>query len=119
MMDRSSDLSLELRTFLVRQGISRRRIATYHRNTRLWHDMGEYGEVAEDILNDFCEEFSVDYSAFEFNKYFPNDNVSDSLVLSVLASLVPFLQNFIRTRREYSPFTLGMLDDSIKSKRLV
>lgn len=119
VITQSTDLSPELREFLVRQGIRGRRLAKCDRNTRLWHDLGEHGEMAEDTLTDFCAEFSVDYSEFDFDRYFPPEYVGPNQLVGVLASLVPFLEHFIRIRGVYAPFTLGMLDDAIKSRKLV
>jgi hypothetical protein len=105
--------------FLRSQGMSPRRLAQCTRSTRLWHDLGEYGEIAEVTIEDFSEEFGVDLGEFEFLKYFPAEYVGDNHLVGVLARLVPFLEYFIRMRGKYAPLTLGMLDDAILSKKLV
>jgi hypothetical protein len=119
MKPHESDLSVELMNFLKQYGLSRRRMERCSRATKLWHDLGEYGEAAEDIIEEFSEAFHVDLSGFDFHKYFPSEWISDSLIISNLARMVPFLEYFIRMRGEYAPLTLGMLDDAILSKKLV
>jgi hypothetical protein len=38
--------------------------------TRLLHDLGLYGDDAEEVLSEIEKEFHVDYGGFQFDRYF-------------------------------------------------
>jgi hypothetical protein len=58
-------------SYLRKLGYSEQRIAGMSMHTRLFHDLGAYGDSAIEDMQLLEEEFGVDLSGFEFAKYFP------------------------------------------------
>jgi hypothetical protein len=67
----ASELSTELREYLKRCGLSKGTIARCNAETRMFHDLGLYGEVAEACIGVLADHYNVDLSGFEFEDYFP------------------------------------------------
>lgn len=44
--------------------------ATIRAETRLLHDLGLWGDDAEELLADLGRHFNIDWSGFEFDGYF-------------------------------------------------
>jgi hypothetical protein len=113
----SENLSPKLHHFLSEWGMPEKSIARCNRETRLWHDLGYYGDIAEDFLNDLELQHQVDWTGLEFEKYFPIETAGNHLITNVIAIFIPFL-GFLRRRiRQYEPITLGKIDDAIATKR--
>jgi hypothetical protein len=115
----NDELSTQIQAYLRTCGTSSKSIATYTRETRLWHDLGIYGDVAEANLECLNECFGVDLSEFDFERYFPFEFIGKTLLSSVLIRFVPFLGDYLRRHGNYTPLTLGMIDDAINSKKLI
>jgi Protein of unknown function (DUF1493) len=113
-----SDLSDDLLHYLEETGMSAQKIARCNRETRMWQDLKNYGEIAGDFLMDLSERHQIDLSQFESEKYYPDEAEGKNLISRILISLVPFLDSYLRDQKVYSPLTLGMIDDAIVSKRL-
>jgi hypothetical protein len=119
MIDMPENLSPKLYAFLRDWGMSEKSFATCTRETRLWHDLGYYGDIAESFLEELERKHQVDLGEFEFQKYFPIEAAGNHLFTNVIAIFLPFLAFLRRAVREYEPITLGMIDDAMVAKRLV
>jgi hypothetical protein len=115
----TDDLSPDLRHHLLSLGMSDKKIAQCNRDTRLWQDLRIYGEIADDFLADLLKEYQIDMSEFNPEKYYPNEVEGKNIFMVNLIFFIPFLNDYLRSRRVFAPLTLGMIDDAINSKRLV
>ncbi len=61
-----SELSIELRDYLKRCGLSEAKIAQCSGGTRMYHDLGLYGDIAEACIGVLADHYDVDLSGFEF-----------------------------------------------------
>lgn len=66
MEDLPERLTSRLRKFVGNANISGQ--------TRIYHDLGIGGDDAWELLDDVREEFGVDFSNFNFSKYFPDES---------------------------------------------
>lgn len=113
----ASELSIELREYLKRCGLSERKIARCNRNTRMYHDLGLYGDIAEAYMEELATHYHVDLSAFEFDKFFPPEFAGGNAVLGALLSLFPFVGYMSRQRKQYSPLTLRMIETAMHARQ--
>jgi hypothetical protein len=109
----------EVFSYLRELGYSERRIASMSMNTRLFHDLGIYGDSAIEDTQLLLEKFGVDLSGFDFAKYFPPEFEGRNKFEAFLITCVPFLTMVLRKRRVYFPLTLDMIDRSIRAKRWI
>lgn len=82
-------------------------------NTRVYHDMGVYGDDALEFLETLTGHFQVDLSEFPIDKYFPPE---------FYHSLGPikFLRWFLLGQAEnkkYPEITLNMIEHTLSVKR--
>ncbi|PRG39075.1 hypothetical protein C6T68_09900 [Burkholderia multivorans] len=112
-----NDLSPELREYLKQCGFSKRVITKCTLDTRLYHDLEVYGDVAEGCITVLCEQYHVDISGFEFDKYFPPEFVGENPFIRTLLWAVPFLGWTVRRRGKYSALTMRMIDNAIRTGR--
>jgi hypothetical protein len=98
-----------------RCGYSEKTIATFTGETRLFQDIGIFGDNAYDELNLLRKEFDIDFSAFEFKKYFPGNFGVEPLILMTFWNS----KWADRIKRRYPPITLSMLDEVIQKKKWV
>lgn len=110
-------LSVELREFLKRCGLSERKIALCNGNTRMYHDLGLYGDIAEAYMEELADHHHVDLSGFEFDKFFPPEFAGGNGLLGGLISILPFAGYIARQRGEYLPLTLTMIDSVMRAKQ--
>lgn len=103
-------------SYLRSLGYSERQIGKMTMNTRLYHDLGEYGDSAIEDMQHLADKFGVDLSSFEFARYFPPEFVGRNRLEKILISWLPFASTIIRSRSSYRPLTLGMIDQSIRAK---
>lgn len=108
-----AEVPVEVIAHLERCGYSREKISTFSGGTRLFHDVGLFGDNAYDELILLRNEFGVDFSKFEFRKYFPGNFGWDALILRM------FWQSKWagQVRQKYKPITLSMLGDVIREKK--
>lgn len=111
------ELSPELRDYLRYCGVSERKLARYDGATRMYHDMGLYGDVAEAYMEALAERYNIDMSGFEFKRYFPPEFVGKNTFSRTLLWLMPFAGAVARQRREYEPLTLEMIERVLRAKR--
>lgn len=81
--------------------------------TRLFHDIGLYGDNAADELKILHDEFGVDFSSFNFRKYFPGNFGLEALFLT----LAPKSKWADGIRQKYPPITFDMLEEAIHKQK--
>lgn len=113
----ASELSIELREYLKRCGLSESKIAQCNGGTRMYHDLGLYGDIAEACMEVLAKDYRVDLSGFEFEKFFPQEFAGKNVLARALLWLVPFAGNVARQQGEWLPLTLERIDQAISSKR--
>ena len=113
----TSELSIELREYLKRCGLPESKIAKCSGSTRMYHDLGLYGDIAEAYMEVLAEHYRVDLSGFEFEKFFPHEFAGKNMFTRALVWIVPFAGNTARRRREWLPLTLERVDRAILNKR--
>jgi hypothetical protein len=116
-MSMASELSIELREYLKRCGLSKRKIAQCSGNTRMYHDLGLYGDIAEAYMEVLADHYHVDLSGFEFDKFFPPEFAGKNTLIGALLSIVPFAGYVTRQRGEYLPLTLEMIESVMRAKQ--
>jgi hypothetical protein len=114
-----NELSIELRDYLKKCFLSKRKVAQCNCNTRLYHDLGVYGEIAECWIERLIVDYHVDLSGFEFEKFFPPEFEGEDMLTCTVLWLVPFAAAIVRRRKRdtYLPLTLGMIDNMIHTKK--
>jgi hypothetical protein len=110
-------MSPQVYQYLRNCGLSEKRIANCRADTRLYHDLRVYGDIAEACLEMLRDEYQVDFRGFKFEEYFPPEFMGNNVFTSLFYSMVPFASYYARKRREYSPFTLNMIESLMQSKR--
>lgn len=101
--------------YLKRCGYSDAQIARFNGETRLFHDVGLFGDSAADELDILAKEYDVDFSKFHFQKYFPVEFGWDPFVLTFLRTTS--LAGRIRNR--YPPVTFDMIEEVIAQKKWI
>lgn len=112
-------LSPNVRDYLKRCGLAERQLMQCSGSTRMYHDLGLYGDIAEAYIEALVDHYHVDLSGFEFEKFFPPEFVGKNALARTLLWLVPFAGGFARRRQmaEYLPLTLETIDLAIRTKR--
>jgi hypothetical protein len=105
--------------YLKELGYSEQRIARMNGNTRLFHDLGIYGDNALEDFQLLQDKFGVDLSDFDFRKYFPPQFEGRNRLEAFILTSIPFASRIVRSRRTYSPLTLEMIDRALRAKRWV
>jgi hypothetical protein len=113
----ASELSMELREYLNRCGLSVSKIEQCSNSTRMYHDLGFYGDIAEANMEVLSYHYLVDLSGFEFERFFPPEFAGKNQLARVLLCFVPFVDKAVRNTCEYLPLTLGMIEQAIRAKR--
>ena len=116
-MPMASELATELRGYLKYCGLSESKIAQCSSSTRMYHDLGLYGDIAEAYIEVLAERYHVDLSGFEFEKFFPHEFAGKSALARALLWILPFAGSAARQRNEYLPLTLERIDRAMRSKR--
>ena len=113
----ASELSIELREYLKRCGLPENKIAQCSGSTRMYHDLGLYGDIAEAYMSVLTDRHHVDLSGFEFEKFFPPEFAGKNMLTRALLWVVPFAGNAARQSGDYVPLTLKAIDRAISTKR--
>ncbi|PJK10853.1 hypothetical protein CO614_08710 [Lysobacteraceae bacterium NML120232] len=116
-MSMPNELSIELREYLNHCGLSASKIAQCNGKTRMYHDLGIYGDIAEACMEVLTEHYHVDLSSFEFKKFFPHEFSGKDMLTRILLWITPFTGNIARQRDEYLPLTLDRIERAIHNKR--
>ncbi|MBB3121772.1 DUF1493 family protein [Pseudoduganella violacea] len=112
-----SGLTPVLINFLKLCGLRQSRIDNCDLNTRLYHDLGIYGEVAEGCMEVLVNAYQVDMTNFDFKTYFPLEFPGKTGVSRFLLWQIPFARRIVERKADYSPLTLGMIEAIIHSKQ--
>jgi hypothetical protein len=112
-----SELSIELRGYLKRCGLSENKIAQCNGATRLYHDLGLYGDIAEAYMEALENHYHVDMTGFEFEKFFPPEFSGKNALTRILLWAIPFASHAARQRSKCLPLTLERIDRAMRSKR--
>jgi hypothetical protein len=112
----SQNLSLDLVRFLKGLGFSSQKISRMNNETRFYQDLNFDGDTAEEMIQYLENEFKVDVSNFEFDRYFPREFPGNNDFVSIVGSIIPFWRYFYNKKKQFEPLTLSMIDRAIKSK---
>jgi hypothetical protein len=112
-----SQLSQELQEYLTVCGISKRKIALCSADTRMFHDLGIYGDIAETCIEILEQEYHVDMSGFNVQSYFPAEHVGKTRLAQVLLWAVPFAGNIARRNLAWEPLTLSRIERVMQAKK--
>jgi hypothetical protein len=104
-------------TYLKELGYPERRIADWSMETRMYHDLGLYGDSAIEDVEFLAGRFCVDMSNFVFDDYFPPQFEGRNRFEAVIFNSIPFLHRILRGRKTYRPLTLRMIDEAMKVGR--
>jgi hypothetical protein len=113
-------LSDALKQYLKLCGERDKKIAACHMGTRLYHDLGVYGEAAEDYLEVLIKQYHVDLSDFVFDRYFPPEFPGETAISRSLIWFFPYIWKLFRPKEEkekYLPITLGMIEQALIEKK--
>jgi len=114
----ANEISDVTRQYLVYCGISARAIAKCNMETRLYHDLGIYGDIAESCMEILEEKYNVDMNKFEFERFFPHEFPWRNPFMGAVLSLLPFANLAARQGREYDPLTLGMIEVAMRTGQI-
>ncbi|WP_195764095.1 DUF1493 family protein [Pseudoduganella rivuli] len=106
-----------LKVWLRKCGLSNRLLNQCQLQTRLYHDLGLYGDIAETYMDELAESHGVDLSDFVFERYFPSEFPGNTWVARFLVSHMPFGRWFYERDRMYAALTLEMVLNSMISKK--
>jgi hypothetical protein len=98
--------------FLVDAGCSESARSKCTLSTRLYQDLGVYGDEAHDYMQTLSERFGVDLSGFDFDEYFPREFPGGNWVERTIRWLVPGLGK-PRPASQYRPITLAAVEKAI------
>ncbi|MDR4517580.1 MAG: DUF1493 family protein [Nitrosomonas sp.] len=115
----NKQLSNELRNYLGRCGLSVKEIECCTHETRMYHDLGIYGDIAETCMSVLEDYYHVDLSDFEFEKFFPPEFIGKNMFTRSFLWFFPFMGNTIRKHGKYLPLTLRMIEAALKHNRLI
>jgi hypothetical protein len=110
-----SCLSPIQREYLTLCGIPKRTVARCNPSTRLYHDLGFYGEIADNCIAVLVNHYRVDMSGFVFEDFFPPEFPGSTPLTIVLLWLTPFASWIFRCRQNYSPLTLEAIEKVISA----
>jgi hypothetical protein len=113
------ELSKELIQYLKLCGYSEAQIKECTPNTKLYHELGVYGDVAYDHISNLEEMFGVDLSLFVFEEYFPDEFIGKTKVQKVFYWFLPWLSPRPQSDKVYKPITLNMLEQFILNKKWI
>ncbi|MGV7206217.1 DUF1493 family protein [Oxalobacteraceae bacterium A2-2] len=103
--------------YLSACGFSRKVIMRCAPETRLYQDLGVYGEVAEACIGLLKEKYGINLGHFVFEQYFPVEFPGTSSAERVFYWIFPFLRKWGPDSNVFYPLTLEMIDRAIRSKK--
>ncbi|GLS74744.1 hypothetical protein GCM10007904_00790 [Oharaeibacter diazotrophicus] len=116
-MSMSIELSEQMKGYLKRGGLPSRIIAQCDGATRMYHDLGIYGDIAESYMEILAREYFVDMKYFYFNNYFPTEFSTTPPLRRTLIWLLPFFRESLDRNYDFEPVTLRRIERAIESKR--
>jgi hypothetical protein len=118
-MTRPNELSAETVEFLQRCGLRPAKILLCNLNTRLYHDLGWYGDIAESCMEELQAHYGVNLSGFDFASYFPAEFAGKNRFQQIAFWVLPFLGYLERRRSTFLPLTLARVESSLQSKKWI
>lgn len=115
----ASSLQPEIRRYLELCGLSSAQMSKCDANTRLWQNLGLYGEEAEAYMEVLAREYGVNMEEFEFPRFFPSEFAGKNTFIKFIISSIPFLGTYMRSSKSYHPITLSMIASAIEAKRWI
>lgn len=112
----SEAINPEVVKYLRLCGVSERSILQSTKDTRLYHDLNIYGDIAETFVEVLESDYSVDLTNFVFDRYFPKEYIGDTTLQAFIYQIVPFLGKRKRNARNYEPIRLSDLQIIIRDK---
>lgn len=103
--------------FLDHCGVPPRKLDGCSSDTRMFHDLGIYGDIATSCMDALVQEYEVDLDGFQFDDYFPPEYPGSNWLSRILLWLVPGAAVMAHRRESYKPFRLENLDCILQTKR--
>ena len=100
-------ISGSFESFLLTAGFSSRVIKKSNLDTRLYHDLGLYGDTASWFIDELAKK--VDMTGFKFTHYFPPEFYGENVLSRLFFGFCPFASWVRRNVESYTPITLGMI----------
>jgi len=108
----------EVYGYLSELGYSAQQIAGMTMSTRMFHDLGSYGDTAVDEMSVLQRKFGVDLSEIDFKKYFPPEFEGKSKFDAFIRNMAVSRETRLVTNADrYEPLTLGMINRAMLAKR--
>ena len=102
--------------FLADFGLSKHLIKRINGSTRLFHDLGIYGDDAEELLA-MLNTRGVDVTEFTFDTYFPREFEDKTGFLAWITSFMwPYKE---RSSARFKPITIHQLNRSLLSGKIL
>lgn len=117
MIDDRDSISKPVQEYLRRCGLSENELIKCNMDTRLYQDLGVYGDVAESYVEVLSNHYGVDMSGFEFDDFFPPEFDGRNWIASFFLWIFPLLGYMVRRRKKYHAFTLRKLENIISVGR--
>lgn len=114
---RMGAVGYQVQQWLKTCGLSDRKLAQCVPDTRVYHDLGAYGDIAEGWMETLESDYGVDLNGFDFNAHFPLEFGGRNGLERVLLWLLPFAGAVACSRQTYAPVTLHMIDAAIRCGR--
>ena len=106
--------------YLRKLGYSDQEIDHLNMDTRMFHDLGLYGDDAADAFWLLQNKFGVDLSSFDIDRYFPPEFEGKTKFEAFLRNIAtPQATRLLRVRDSYEPLTLDMINRSITNGRWI
>jgi hypothetical protein len=99
----------ELKDYLIKCGLSKKTIEKCTLETRLYHDLCIYGDIAEAFMEALVDLYKVDLSDFAFYKYFPGEFQGNPWLTKFIINCTPWGKWICQRDRTYAPLTLKMI----------
>lgn len=109
-------MNTALKDALRNAGVSRGRIESLSMSDRLLHDLGIYGEMADNLV-EYLEKINVEMSDFPKWEFFPDEYTGKAVITQ---SILWFLRPFTWWYNDYTkfpPLTVSDLDRWIQQRR--
>lgn len=101
-------------SYLRQCGLSSARADACNFETRLYHDLGVYGDEAQGYVDELKNGNNVDMSKFVFDDYFPQEIPATTIWGALICQLFPSRAKLLRDRLAYAPLPLRLIDQAIR-----
>jgi len=98
---------------LKNSGLSDQALRRSSLDTRVYHDLGFYGDPAWWFVEELGK--LIDMSKFNFDHYFPPECYGESFVAGIAYGMVPFANWLRRRNGRYAPLSMRMIARCIEN----